>query len=127
MQITISDKVIAEAIGYMLDGNLYDNYDAALIKAAKVPKRAELLKTVMADKKFMASMERQMVKYISDADVLMDFAYDSDSTAVNKAVLDCDKAYDKFDEERAIKQEAEDLKRSIRVLEAAGFKVTKNG
>ena len=125
MQIEVSDKIIAQAIGYMLDGQLYENYDDKLLKIAGVPKRADLIKTVMEDKKFMASMARQMTKYVEDGDLLTDFAYDSDSKAVNKAVMDCDKAYDKFDEERAIKQEAEDLKRSIRVLEAAGFKVTK--
>ena len=125
MQITISDKAVAQVIAQMIDCNIFDNYGSDVIKAAKIPKKAELVKAVLADKKFMAGFERYITKYAADLDVMYDAAFEADSTAVIQAINACDKAYEKVDEERAIKQEAEDLKRSIRVLEAAGFKVTK--
>ena len=126
MQITISDKIIAEAIGNMLDGQIYENYDSGLIKAAGIAKKADMIKAVMADKKFMATLARLLTCCAEDPDQITDFAYDSSSKIIDRAVKACEDAYDKFDEERAIRQEAEDLKRSIRVLEAAGFKVTKS-
>ena len=125
MQITISDKAVAQAIGSMIDANIFDNYGSDVIKAAKIPKKSDLVKAVLEDKKFMAVFERYITKYASDFDVMYDAAFEADASAVIQATIACDKAYDAIDEERAIKQEAEDLKRSIRVLEAAGFKVTK--
>lgn len=127
MQITIPAKFVKEAITTMVEGQIYDNFSPEVIKAAKVGKKADMVKAVMEDSKFMAGFERFLTNYISDIDVMVDAAYECDAKAVNAGIMACEKAYDAVDEELAIEREAQDLKRMVKVLEAAGFKVSKNG
>ena len=125
MQITIPTKLVQQAITGMVEDQIYDNFAPEVIKAARIGKKADMVKAVMADEKFMKGLERFLTNYISDMDVICDAAFEVDAKVVNAGIMACENAYDEIDEQLAIEREAEDLKRSIRVLEAAGFKVTK--
>ena len=125
MQIEISDKVIAKAVGYMLDGSVYDYFDKDVIKAAGVPKRADAIKAVMEDKKFQTYIAREIARNAEDLDQLVDFVYEADAKLACKMVNDCERVYDAVSEAQAKRQEINRIKQMIETLEAAGFKVTK--
>ena len=125
MQITISDKAIATAVGYALDGSVYEYFDTATIKAAGVPKRAEAIKAVMADAKFQAKMAKKIAQCAEDGDMLADFVYDIDPVSIYKLVNDCEAVYDKVAEARRKEQQKKDTARMIEILKEQGYKITK--
>lgn len=125
MQITISDKVIAQAVGYVLECNVYDYFDKATIKAAGVPKKADAVKAVMADDKFLKKMAKLIAESVEDLDMLSDFVYEIDYSVVGQLVDDCERVSDAMAEERAAQREAEEVTRMVKTLEKAGFKIVK--
>lgn len=125
MQITIKPGLIAQLVDQMVDYTLFDNYDKDVVKTAGLPKKAVIVKEILADEKFLKSAEKYLSEYLNNGDVINDAFHEANCPVLGRYEIACEKAYGKLDEDRAIKREAEDLKRSIKVLEAAGFTVTK--
>ncbi len=134
--ITISDKTIKNAVENMLDGNIYEQYDTDVRDAAGVPKKAALLKTVMADEKFMAALAKEISSRVDPEDYLYDYVWDVPCKPVAELLKKCDAAYDTVDAIQ-LKKEAEEAKkreeaaeeatvaRLIAILKKQGYKLTK--
>ena len=125
MQITISDKKIAEAVGIVVDNVIYQNFDTAVIKAANLGKRADMIKAVMADKKFEPAMAKMIAACVTDMDLLVDQVYEVNSPVINDADAKCEEVYDEVYAEQNKRQQAEAIQTSIKALETLGYKVTK--
>lgn len=125
MQITISDKLIAQAVGHMLDGSIYDYFDKDVIKAAGVPKRADAIKSIMEDKKFQTYIAREIARNAEDLDMLVDYAYEADNKIAGKLVNECERVYDAVADAQAAQRQKAELKRIIALLESEGYTVAK--
>ncbi len=99
MQITvnISDKAIKSALEYVIENQLLDEWNSETLKRAGVPKKAELVKQMMADEKFNAVLGKEMAKHVDDGDLLYDVIGDMDF--LDKLYQACEKAADEIDAE----------------------------
>lgn len=125
MQITISDKTIANLIGRLVDNQIFDNWDKDVIKAAKIPKRATLVKEILADEKYMKQMGKYLNSYINDADVIYDAICDADCGTLAMYEMACDKAYDAYEETQADRYRAQEIARAVNLLKEEGYDIKK--
>jgi hypothetical protein len=134
--ITVSEKSIKNALENMLEGNIYENYDSDVRELAGVPKKAELIKIVMADKKYMAALAKELAYRFDPEDYLYDYVWDVACKPVSDLVKKCDKAFEKIDDLRHSEAEtkAKQLKeaeeeatvaRVVAILKKQGYKITK--
>lgn len=124
MQITISDKKIAEAVGIVVDQSIYEYFDAPTIKAAGL-KRSELVKAVIADKKFETALAKMIAACVTDMDLLVDQIYDINSKVIADADAKCEEVYEEVHAKERERQQAEAIQTSIKALETLGYTVTK--
>jgi hypothetical protein len=129
MQITITvpDKLIKTAIANTLDGELYEYFDSAIIKRAKLPKQSTLTNRIFADAKFQATLEKklQAVAETEIEDLIFDFMYEIKLPEVSGLVQQCHRMVEQRGAEIEAEQEAENVKRMVMTLERAGYKITK--
>ena len=102
--ITISDKAIKDAAGYVIENHLFDEFSSDVLKRAGVPKKADLVKQMVTDEKFIATLGKEMGKYVDDGDLLYDVISDMDF--LDKLYQACEKAADEIDAEESAKEEA---------------------
>lgn len=72
MQITIKPALLAKMIEETVDCDLYAGRKQAALKAAEVPKKVEVLREIMTDKKYMAALAAALTKYINDEDLILE-------------------------------------------------------
>lgn len=125
MQITVSDKVIARAINYVVDGSVYSYFDTATIKAAGLPKKADLIKAAMADEKFMNKLAKRIAREAEDLDQLSEYIYDIDCKTIVDAVNGCEAVYEVVHEATRKKQRAAEIECMVQILKEQGYTVTK--
>jgi hypothetical protein len=129
MQITITmpDKLIKSAINNTLDGLLYEHYDSAVLKMAKMPKMATLANQIFADPKFQATLEKKLAAaaYAEIEDLIFDAMYEIKLPFVDELGRQCIKVMEERDEEIEAQRELEHVKRMVMTLERAGYKVVK--
>ena len=104
LTITIADKAIKNAAEYVVENHLFDDWNAETLKRAGVPKKADLVKQMVTDEKFIAHLSKQLGKYVDDGDLLYDVVCDMDY--LNKFYQACEKAADELDAEESAKEEA---------------------
>ncbi len=132
MQITftVKDKLIKAAINEILDNEIYGNYDSATIKMAKLPKISVKVDEIFANEKFQAGL----IKHLSKAAETMmeDSIYDElgyemdiELPGLAEMIKQCDRVYEQAREQEEINREAEEVKRMVKTLEKAGFKIVK--
>ena len=130
MQITftVKDKLIKSAISEILDNEIYGNYDSATIKMAKLPKISAKVDEIFANEKFQAAM----IKHLSKAaeNMMEDSIYDElgfevELPGVTDMVKECERVCEQAQEQEQINREAEEVKRMVKTLEKAGFKIVK--
>jgi hypothetical protein len=129
MQITInvSDKQIKTAINELLDNEIFDQYDKALIKRAQF-KKSVTAKDLFECPQFQARLAKELTNVAEDAlaDKLYEIvAYDIDVPQVAAIIRSLDKINEEFEEEANVQREAEEVKRMVKTLERAGFKIVK--
>lgn len=129
MQVTftLSDKLIKSAISNALENEVYDYWDAAIIKAAALPKESTVVNEIFKDAKFQASLMKELIETAQNT--VEDCIYDllpeiqiSKIAELNKA---CEKAGDEISKAEQSKQEAAEVQRLVALLTKAGYKVTK--
>lgn len=125
--VTITDKVIKQAIDNALDGSVYDYFDSAILKAAKIPKVKTAVDTVFKDPKFQASLTKHLQAVAESAmeDEIYDAMYDLDLPGLDDMIKSCEAAYEAREELAQEKKDAEEVKRMVRALERAGYKMVK--
>ena len=125
--ITIKDKLIKSAITNALDNEVYDYFDTAAIKAAKIPGVSTVTKEIFEDPKFQAQLEKELKETAEQA--IEEYIYDvmdeiniPQIGILYKAVRDAEEKQEAAD---ADKQELEEVKRMIKLLAKAGYKIEK--
>ena len=125
MQIKIKESSLKNAIGYLLDNYLYQEYEPEILKKAAVPKRAELINQFANNSKFVKGVLQYLTEEIDDGDIFYDAVCDSEIPMLTKLVERCDEVAGEFDNQESEKEEEKQIKRMIKALEDIGYKVTK--
>jgi hypothetical protein len=122
MELTLKDAEVRKVIGDFLDEQLFNYYDAAVIKAAGIPTRKALIEQVITDPKFQKEFTKFLMQYI-DRDLMLDAV--AEAIDVIQPVFN--KVQDTFDEKNAIDRERalqEQDQMAIKRLRARGYKIT---
>jgi len=125
--ITIKDKLIKSAITNALDNEVYEYFDSATIKAAKIPGISTATKEIFEDPKFLAQLEKELKETAEQAieEYIYDVMDEINIPQINilyKAVRDAEEKQEAADAE---KQEAAEVARMIKLLGKAGYKIEK--
>jgi maltooligosyltrehalose synthase len=125
--VTITDKAIKSAIRNTLDNEVYENYDSAVLRAAKMPKISTAANAIFDNAKFQASLTKQLQRVAESAmeDEIFDAMWDVTMPGIPEMVKACDAAAKARDADEREKQDAEEVKRMVKALERAGFKISK--
>jgi hypothetical protein len=125
--VTIADKVIKSAIDNALDGAVYEYFDSATLKAAKIPKAKAAVDAVFADAKFQARLTKQLQEVAESAmeDEIYDAMFDLELPGLDAMTKACELAYDAREAAQQEQREAAEVARMVKTLEAAGFKIVK--
>jgi hypothetical protein len=125
--ITVSDKLIKTAITNTLDGEIYEYFDSAVLKRAKMPKQSTLTNTIFADAKFQATLTKKLrdAAYAEVEDLIFDSMYEINLPGVSALTKQCLEIVNLRSEEIEAEQELENVKRMVMTLERAGYKVVK--
>jgi len=125
--ITITDKLIKSAITNALDNEVYENWNTATIKAAKIPSISAMTKEIFADPKFQDQIQREIEATAESA--VEDYIYEMmDEIQIPqiqdlcKQVESAELAQDAIDAE---KKEVAEVERMIKLLGKAGYKIEK--
>jgi len=129
MQITInvSDKQIKQAINELLDNEIFENYDKDLIKEAKF-KKSVTAKDLFECAQFQAQLAKKLTEVAQDAvedNLFETVCYDMHVPQVPGIIKLLDQMLEDFREQQQINREAEEVKRMVKTLEKAGFKIVK--
>ena len=136
MQITINvkDKDITNALENKVLWDIMDEFSDRALKTAGVTE-ASAVKALREDAKFMADLEKRLVRTLTDAmdDVLLDCASDATSPALKKLATQLRKAEAAVDKQDAAEKKAqaerdeqERVKQTIETLTKMGYKITKD-
>ena len=136
MQITINvkDKDITNALENKVLWDIKDEFSDRALKAAGVTE-ASAVKTLREDAKFMADLEKRLVRTFTDFvdEVLLDCASDATSPALKKLATQLRKAEAAVDKQDAAEKKAqaerdeqERVKKTIETLTKMGYKITKD-
>lgn len=125
--ITIKDKLIKSAISNALDNEVYENWNTATLKAAKIPSMSAMTKEIFNDPKFQAQLAKEINATAESA--VEDYIYEMmDEIQIPQIVELCkivDCAADAMDAAEADKKEVEEVERMIKLLAKAGYKIEK--
>jgi hypothetical protein len=129
MQITInvSDKKIKSAINELLDNEIFQQYDAPVIKQAQF-KRSVSAKDLFECEQFQARLAKKLAEVASDAveeNLYETVCYDIDVPQVVAMIKIMDKTNEQFQEQRLQAEENAEVERMVKTLERAGYKLTK--
>ena len=125
--VTLADKLIKTAITNTLDGEIYEYFNSAVLKRAKLPKQSALTNKIFADPKFQATLEKKLADaaYNEIEDLIFDLMYEIKLPEVDALIKQCQDTMEKLNDEVEAEQEAEEVKRMVKTLERAGFKIVK--
>jgi hypothetical protein len=125
--VTVADKLIKTAITNTLDGELYEYFNSAVLKRAKLPKQSTLTNKIFADPKFQATLTKKLqdAAYAEVEDLIFDLMYEIKMPEVDALIRQCHDTMEKLNDEVEAEQEAEEVKRMVKTLERAGFKIVK--
>lgn len=133
LTITIKDKDVVTALKSRVEWDIINDYSDAALKALGVT-RASALDVLVKDAKFMATVEKDLVRSIETfvGDVLDDIASDVTSPELKKLQAQLDKAEKVVDKADAAERklqaerlEQERLLNTIKFLTDQGYKITK--
>jgi hypothetical protein len=126
--ITVADKIVKTAIENALENNLYDQYDADIIKAAKLPKMATVVKEIFNDAKFQKDLTKHLTQVavgsIEDC-VYDDLCYEIELPLLDDLISKCDAVTQEEQAAYLQEQEAKEVERMVKTLERAGYKLVK--
>jgi hypothetical protein len=130
MQITftIKDKIVKSAISEVLDTEIYGSYDSATIKLAKLPKISVKVNEIFANEKFQAALTKQLAEAaenMMEDSIYDEVGYEMNLPGVEDMINACDRVSAAAQEQEQINREAEEVKRMVKTLEKAGFKIVK--
>lgn len=133
--VNIKDSEIKSAVEYLVENELYDQYEDEVLKKAKVPSKSTLVKELMKDQQVIDAVT-QIIQKIDLVDYLYDNLYDYNIKRVRELVNNADNAWqviqdDREEAARIRSEQAEAAKeeilvqRAIKALERQGYKIVK--
>lgn len=136
--VTVSDKQLKEVINDRLENALYDEFDAGVLKKAKIPAKTAVLKSIMENEAFKTAVEKELSEVLTAAadDCLTDVIWDIDIPVLEASAESCWKICEEQEEEEAkksieeaqkrqVEAEAKQIERTIAALSKLGYKVVK--
>jgi energy-converting hydrogenase A subunit M len=126
--VTIKDTLIKSTIAEILDTELFQSYDPATLKAAKLPKAGTLVKDIFANEKFQQSLANQLIAEAETAiedSLYSALAYDVDMPLLADMIEKIEAVTEQAQAAEEELREAEEVKRMVKTLEKAGFKIVK--
>jgi len=128
VEITIPAKRIKEFAKYRAD-NMFEEFEFNVLKKLGYKNQQALADVIVQDPTFLDAIANGAKTIFDDNDeYLYDLVFDADIPVLRKLWYDAEKLQDAIDsetqEEQKMKAEAEAIKRSMKVLELAGFKIT---
>lgn len=132
--ISIPPKDLKEIFVEMLEGELYENFDSKALKMAGVPKKADLINTLINDEAYINNLSARIAGYVKAyvIDRLFEEVYDVKCPTLASLVKACEQASDKIEaaerkqfEKDQEQEEAQRVQRMIKALTSAGYKITK--
>lgn len=133
--VNIKDSEIKSAVEYLVENELYEQYEDEVLKKAKVPSKSTLVKELMKDQQVIDAVT-QIIQKIELVDYLYDNLYDYNIKRVRELVNNADNAWqviqdDREEAARIRSEQAEAAKeeilvqRAIKALERQGYKIVK--
>ena len=133
--VNIKDSEIKSAIEYLVENELYEQYEDEVLKKAKVPSKTALVKELMKDQQ-VTNAVTEIIQKVDLVDFLYDNLYDYNIKRVRELVNSADDAWravqDERDEAARIRSEQAEaakeeilVQRAIRALERQGYKIVK--
>lgn len=133
--VNIKDSEIKSAVEYLVENELYEQYEDEVLKKAKVPSKSTLVKELMKDQQVIDAVT-QIIQKIDLVDYLYDNLYDYNIKRVRELVNNADNAWqviqdDREEAARIRSEQAEAAKeeilvqRAIKALERQGYKIVK--
>lgn len=133
--VNIKDSEIKSAVEYLVENELYEQYEDEVLKKAKVPSKSALVKELMKDQQVIDAVT-QIIQKIELVDYLYDNLYDYNIKRVRELVNNADNAWqviqdDREEAARIRSEQAEAAKeeilvqRAIKALERQGYKIVK--
>jgi len=123
--ITVSDKVIKQAILTRLEDELIHDFDNEVTKRAGVGKLQARVSEIFEDPKFQKDLEKSFTAAIDVEDCLSDSIYDMSIPLLTALVKTCNTVEQGYREEMREREEAAEVARVVKILEKAGYKITK--
>jgi Mg2+ and Co2+ transporter CorA len=128
VEIVISAKQVKQFASDRAN-NLFEEFEDGILKKLGYKNQQALADVIAQDPKFLdAIVKGAKIIYEDNDDYLYDLVYDSDVPFLTKLWNEAEKLQDSINEEihenRKLREEAEQIKRSVKVLELAGFKIT---
>lgn len=137
MQITINvkDSEIKAALENLVENEVYERFDSDVLKKAKVPSKAQLVKELMADPAVPKAVTK-IVEGIEVIDYLYDNLYDYNFQRLTELAMAAEKANEALeiadaearkaeeDRRKAAEEEAM-IQRTLKALERQGYKLVK--
>ena len=131
----VAVREIKSAVEYLVENELYDQYEDEVLKKAKVPSKSTLVKELMKDQQVIDAVT-QIIQKIELVDYLYDNLYDYNIKRVRELVNNADNAWqviqdDREEAARIRSEQAEAAKeeilvqRAIKALERQGYKIVK--
>lgn len=116
--ITVNAAKVARAVDYCVQDLVFNSYLPEAIKAVGVPKRADLVKTLLDDPEFAKGFVGYLTRLVNDGTVLADaFEYGQDrSKSLDRMFTALSVAEDGISNEMTVKQARE-------LLETKGYVV----
>ena len=123
--VTIADKFIKAGIEEILNNEIYQYFDKTTIKMSKAPKISTRVNEIFNDPKFQKDLEKRILRYVNLVDEMRDAIGDVNVPMVDDMVKSCRKIEETREADIEAQQEADNIKRTIKALELAGYKVSK--
>jgi hypothetical protein len=125
--VTVADKIVKTAIENALETAL-QQYDAGIIKAAKLPKITAMVKEIFADAKFQKDLTKHLTQVavgaIEDC-IYDDLGYEIELPLLGDLIAKCDAVTEEEQADWRAEQEARSIRQMIATLEHAGYKLVK--
>lgn len=136
--VTVSDKRLKDVIDDRLESALYDEFDANILKKAKIPSKASVLKSIMENETFKTAIEKELAEVLNEVadDRVYEAVWDIDIPVLESSAETCWKISEEQEEEdakksaseaekRKVEAEAMQIERTIAALGKLGYKIVK--
>jgi len=123
MKIEISDKLIRRAIADACDHMIYDYWDKAVLKVAKVPPKRVLVDIAMKDPQFINNITEAYLDNYLYLDAITSTILDLEIGMICEINNSCKIMYEKMADIVELEQRKSEVNESIKLLTKFGYTI----